>query len=548
MYWDRVLATIILGTATLAAQHHHEPPRDAVTQPVPLWENIGRLNHRVTTANSEAQKYFNQGLTFVYGFNHAEAVRSFQRAAEMDPKLAMAQWGVALALGMNINVGMNPEDKPVVLAALKKARELAPTASQREQDYVAALAHRYSEDPKAKQPALEQKYAGAMRALAAKYPDDLDAATLFAESLMNLNPWRLWTNDGKPNTHTEEILQVLERVLDREPEHMGANHYYIHAVEASPWPARALPAARRLAAQAPAAGHLVHMPAHIYMRMGDYEAAAQANLAAVEADRDYLKRSGVKGVYQAYYAHNLDFLSAAYSMQGRYADAYKSSVECRAVLGPMVDMLPFFESVLAYPLMVQTRFHRWDELLEQATPEAKYKTATNLWRFTRGMALAGKGRLPEAEKLRDELARELEAIPADRNYGQNPERSIMRIAMADLEAKIAAAKGDLPAAVKHLREGVAVEDGLHYNEPPDWYYPPTREALGAALLQSGRAAEAEEVFRADLIKNRRNGRSLFGLWEALKAQGKKDEAALVEPLFQTAWSRAEQPLTARDLF
>jgi tetratricopeptide (TPR) repeat protein len=365
---------------------------------------------------------------------------------------------------------------------------------------------------------------------------------------MNLTPWRLWTLDDKPNTYTEEVVRVLEGVLERDPNHIGANHYYIHAMEASPWPARALTSAQRLGGLVPAAGHLVHMPAHIYMRTGDYEASVEANRRAVAADQMFLRESGTKGVYQVYYGHNLDFLSASYSMQGRYTDAYRASVDCREVIGPFVEALPFFESVLSYPLMVQSRFHRWDDLLNQPAPDPKFKTATNLWRYTRASALVGKGRIPEAEKVRDEFVAGLKDIPEDQKYGQNPERAIMQLAAATLEARIAAAKGDLPGAIQQMQEGVKSEDGLHYNEPPDWYYPPSREALGGALLQAGRYEEAEQVFRADLLKNRRNPRSLFGLWSALEAQGKKADAALVEPLYRTAWSRAEKPLTVKDLF
>jgi tetratricopeptide (TPR) repeat protein len=548
MYSRSVLWAAICVTFA-AAQHHHEPPSDQIKGTVRLLDGLGRLNHPVSTLNIEAQKFFNQGLSMIYGFNHGEAVRSFRRAAEIDPNLAMAHWGVALALGPNINAGMDDDAHKHAYAAVKQAQRLAASASPREQAYIAAIATRYSADPKADVAPLQKAYAEAMCKVAQRYPDDLDALTLAAESLMNLYPWKLWTLDGKPSPVTEEVVGLLEGVLERDPDHMGANHYYIHAVEASPQPARALPSAQRLGRLAPKVGHLVHMPAHIYMRTGDYEAAAQANIDAAEADKRYLEAGGVQGIYLSYYAHNLHFLSAAYSMQGRYAESLKAAEETRRVLEPLAkERVPGIEAQIAAALLVPVRFRDWDKVLKTPEPDAKQQTMRNLWQFARGMACAAKGDLKQARLHRDGFREAIAAIPEDRTYGNNVERSVMRLPLFLLDAKIAAAGGDLKQALGHLREAVVAEDELGYNEPPDWYYPPSREALGAVLLRLGMADEAEKVYRTDLKMNQRNGRSLFGLLESLRQQKKTEEAALIEPLFSAAWSKADRPLTVTELF
>jgi tetratricopeptide (TPR) repeat protein len=543
------LLTSIAIYATLApAQHHHEPPPEQVKSQVKLLKGTGNVHHPVSTANKEAQQFFDQGLAMIYGFNHAEAIRSFRRAAELDPHLAMAHWGIALALGPNINAPMDPDAHKQAYEALKQAQKLAPHASPREQAYIEAIGKRYAEDPKADVAKLQRAYADAMRQVAQRFPDDLDAQTLFAESLMNLYPWKLWTLDGKPAPVTLEAVRVLESVMQRNPDHLGANHYYIHAVEASPEPGRALPAAYRLGKLAPAIGHLVHMPAHVWMRTGDYEQAAQANIDAAAADKAYLEQGGVQGIYLAYYAHNLHFLSAAYSMQGRYADSQRAAEECRRVMAPLAMEVPGFEGPITAALLVPVRFRDWDRVLKTPEPDPKQMTVHNLWHFARGIAYASKGQLEPARTERDKFREAISKIPEERTYGNNPERQVMQLPLFLLEAKIAEASGDLKQALGHLREAVTAEDQLAYNEPPDWYYPPSREALGAILLRLGEASEAEKVFRADLGINQRNGRSLFGLWESLKMQKKSDDAALIEPMYNTAWSKADRPLELKDLF
>lgn len=542
-------ALCLAACATLSyAQHHHEPPPGAAKAAVRLLPGTGNLNHPVSTKNAEAQRFFNQGLAMVYGFNHGEAIRSFQKAAELDSNLAMAHWGIALALGPNINSKMEPEAHAQAWQAVQSALKLKPMASPRERDYIDAVAVRYSADPTEDMAPLQERYAGAMRKLAVKYGDDLDAQTLFAESLMNLYPWKLWSLDGKPSPVTEEAVAALERVLERDPDHMGANHYYIHAVEACPTPQKALTAAGRLAKLAPAIGHLVHMPAHIYMRTGDYEAAALANIDAAAADKAYLEGGGVDGVYRAYYAHNLHFLSAAYSMQGRYKASLAAAEETLRVLEPLAMAIPGFEGPVTAAMLVPVRFRDWDKVLSTPEPDAQQLTQHNLWHFARGMAYAAKNDIPAAERERDFFRKGVSGLSADRTYGTNTEKDVMRLPMFLLDAKIAIARQDLPGAIGHLKEAVAAEGSLSYNEPPDWYYPPSREALGAVLLVAGQNEEAESVFREDLRRNQRNGRSLFGLCESLKRQGKDDTARLIEPQYLTAWAKADRPLRLEDLF
>lgn len=521
-------------------QPHATPPK-----PVTLMGGLGSHHHPVSTRNREAQRYFDQGLTLMYAFNHDEAARSFRRAAELDPKLAMAWWGVALAMGPNYNLpAVDPEQAKTAYAALQKALKLADGAPEHEREYIKALAARYAADPKADGKKLLVAYADAMRELARRYPDDLDAATLFAESAMNLRPWKLWTSDGKPAEGTEEIVRVLESVLNRNPDHPGANHYYIHAVEASPTPERALPSAARLATLCPAAGHLTHMPAHIYMRVGDYEAAARSNEKAIEADRAYLKQSGAKGIYpMMYFSHNMHFLSAARAAQGRFADAIKAANELVDHVGPHIKDMPMLEGFVPTPTMVLLRFRRWDDILASPRPDRQLLITTAVWHFARGMAYAHQGQFKEAEQERKDFLATRDAIPADAPYSDmNSARSVLQVAEGMLDAQLALTRKDAKTAIATLKKTVALEDALHYMEPADWWLP-VREMLGVALLQNGEAAEAEKVFRADLERNRLSGRSLFGLVAALRLQKQDHAARMVQLQFERAWKRADsQPL------
>jgi tetratricopeptide (TPR) repeat protein len=526
------------------AQSQHDrggQPAAATLQP-----GLGHLHHPIATTSPEAQQFFDQGLTLVYGFNHDEAIKAFRRAAELDPASPMPHWGIALALGPNINLDVDPEREKAAFEEGQRARALAASAPANERAYVEALAKRYSNDPKADLKALAVQFKDAMRDLSRQYPDDLDAATLYAESLMDLRPWQLWSNAGAPAEGTEEIVAVLESVLRRDPMHVGANHYYIHAVEASPTPERALVSASRLETLVPAAGHLVHMPAHIYMRTGDYAAAVASNARAAQVDRDYMARTGADGVYPLmYYSHNIDFLASAAMMTGQFAEASRAADEIVVKATAAIAQMPMIEPFAAKKLYVLLRFARWSEVLALPRPDPQHKILTALWRFSRSVAQAALRHTTDAEREREAYVEARGSVPPDTAFNYNSAGAIFGIADAVLEARIAGAKGDHEAAVGAWARAVAAQDALNYDEPPDWFYP-VRESHGAALLRIGRFEEGERVFRADLDRNPRNPRSLFGLMQALKAQKKDSAAAIVEKQFEAAWQRADVPLRLTD--
>jgi pimeloyl-ACP methyl ester carboxylesterase len=528
-------------SAAPSSGHHHHAA--VAAKPASAMTGLGERHHPVSTRNDEAQRFFDQGLALVYAFNHEEAVRSFRRAAELDPQLAMAYWGVALAVGPNYNEAtVDAERVKAAYEAVQKAQSLATAATERERAYIEALARRFSSDPQPDYKRLGLAYRDAMRELHRRYPDDLDAATLFADSMMNVRPWRLWTKDGKPAEGTEETVATLEEVLRRDPNHAGANHLYIHAVEASKHPERALPSAARLEKLAPQAGHLVHMPAHVYIRTGDYTAAAKSNVEAAEVDRNYIKATGAQGVYpMMYYSHNLHFLVETYNRMGRLSEARAAAKQLEENVAPHVKAMPMIEMFMPAPIYVRLRFGLWDEILR--TPETgRALVATHaIWHFARGVAFAATGKLAEADKERAGLASDVRQITGDAPFGLNSASGVLRVAESALDARIAWAKGERARSIESWRAAVAAWDALNYNEPPDWYYP-VRESLGAALLLNGDAAGAEKVFREDLKENPRNARSLFGLVESLKAQGKRDAAALVEAEFKAAWKNAEVQL------
>ena len=516
---------------------------------VALMSGLGSLHHPVTTSNPEAQKFFDQGLRLIFAFNHAEAASSFHRAAELDPNMAMAYWGIAEAVGPNYNDPADPERFKQAHEAIQKATGLSANAAPNERAYIAALAKRFPADPNADRQQAAEQYRDAMRDLTREFPDDLDAATLFAEAGMNLHPWGLWRHDGAPEAGTEEIVATLESVLKRDPNHMGAIHYYIHAVEASRNPDRALAAANRLAALAPAAGHLVHMPGHIYIRTGDFDAAVKTNLLASAADRAYIQATGEQGLYPAmYYSHNLHFIAMCASMSGDYAEAHKAAAMLAAHVEPMVkDMAPL-EAFMTVPLSVEVRFQKWDQVLKFPQPPASMNTTTIFWHYARGMALAGTGKTTEAEAEYKIVADAEAHTPPGLIFAMpinNHTKDVLTIAENVLGAKIAMARHDTAAALPMLRQAVQVQDSLNYDEPPDWFFP-VRESLGAALLISGKPKEAEKVFREDLDRNPRNPRSLFGLREALKAQNRDYDAQFVDREFQSAW-KGGQMLRVEDL-
>ena len=533
----RIFALVFAFFCALAFAQEH-PAHQTPARPVILLPGLGNLHHPVSTKNPEAQAFFDQGLRLIYAFNHDEAARSFQHAGELDPKLAMAHWGVAEAVGPNYNDPASDDRFRQAHEEIQKAVDLLANASPAEQAYIQAMAKRFPADPKADLQKAAEAYHDAMREVMKQYPDDLDAATLFAEAGMNLHPWGLWHPDGTPEAGTQEIVATLESVIKRDPNHLGALHYYIHTVEASQSPERAMMAASRLASLAPGAGHIVHMPAHVYIRTGDYQAAVQTNQKAAAADRAYIKLSGADGIYpMMYYSHNLHFIAICAAMDGDYAAARQGAQMLAANVGPHVKEVPMLDGFMTVPIAVEVRFHRWDEILKMPQPEASMPVTSAYWHFARGLALAGSGKTADAEAEYKVLSATEQSTSPDQIFAPpitNRTKDILTIAEDVLGAKIALAKGDKPAAIAQLREAVAVQDTLKYNEPPDWFFP-VRESLGAVLLMNADNAGAEKVFREDLERNPRNPRSLFGLHQALNAQGKDYDAGFVQKRFEAAW-------------
>ena len=510
---------------------------------------IGRQHHAIQTGSKEAQQYFDQGMTFIYGFNHEEAARAFQRAAELDPSSPMPLWGIALSVGPNYNIDVDPEREKLAHETVQKAAKLAENAPQAEKDYVAALTVRYSGAASPDYKKLSRDFAAAMKGLAEKYPDDLDAATLYAESLMDLHPWRLWTHDGKPGENTEEIVRVLESVLARAPNHAGANHYYIHAMEMSGHPESALPSAERLNTMVPQAGHLVHMPAHIYIRTGDYDAALKSNVVAAKVDQKYAKEAEKEGsIYDLmYHSHNEHFIAMAASMNGRYAEAKAAADALAKRLAPHAKMMPMLDGFILTPLWVDARFGKWDAISARPEPPKELAGTHVMWRYTRALAFAARGDAGKAAAERDLFASEVSAIPPGTPFGaQNTAKDILGLAMHVIDARIAGVRGNNSDAIEHWRKAVEMQDALNYDEPADWYYP-VRESLGAALLSAGKTKEAEGVFRDDLLRNPRNPRSLFGLMSSLKAQQRDADASWVERAFNEGWKGADTKLNLSDL-
>lgn len=545
-YRFSVLLLLVLCAGVAQAQNmdHH------AAKPATLMSGLGDLHHPVSTKNTSAQAFFDQGLRLIYAFNHDEAARSFQRAAELDPKLAIAYWGIAEAVGPNYNDPASGDRFRQAHEAIQKASDLGANASPSEQAYIQAMAKRFPADPKADLRKAAEEYRDAMRDVMKQYPDDLDAATLFAEASMNLHPWGLWRQDGTPQAGTEEIVATLESVIRRDPNHLGAVHYYIHAVEASSTPERALAGANRLAALAPGAGHIVHMPAHVYIRTGDYAAAVKTNQEAAEVDRAYIRASGVQGIYpMMYYSHNLHFIAMCASMDGDYAEAKKNADLLAAHVASGLKEMPPLEGFMTIPMAVDIRFHKWDDILKMPAPDPSMATMTGFWHFTHGMALAAKGRVGEAEAEYKIVSDAEKSTPEDAIFTppiNNKMKDILKISEDVLAAKIALSKKDHATAIAKLKEAVAIQDTLKYNEPADWFFP-VRESLGAAMLMNGDAAGAEQVFRTDLEKNPRNPRSLYGLQQALKAQGRNYDAGFVEKQFNASWKGGSHSLKVEDL-
>lgn len=517
----------------------------------PLFDGMGSHTRKITTSSELAQKYFDQGLVLTYAFNHAEALRSFQEAARLDPNCAMCQWGIAYVLGPNYNYPMDDAVVPEAYAAVQKAQMLAKgdAAMPAEAALIEALAKRYAAEPVADRAPLDQAYADAMREVAKQFPDDADALTLFGESLMDLMPWNLWTKDGQPQAVTEELIATLEAALTANPNHPGANHYYIHATEPSPNPERALPSAERLETLVPGAGHLVHMPAHTYWRTGQYDRAAEANVHAAHADEmgNYVPDRTSRPLYPAlYYPHNVHFLYTARMMEGRSADAIEAGKKLADNLPiEMYRDLPFLEDFAPTHLFALARFGKWDEVLAQPKPPQELKFTIGVWHYARGLAALRQGKVDDA----DAELRQLAALAASKEMQEFGLSSfatagqLLTIASNTLEGEIAGAQGNVDHMIEHLEAAVQIQDELPYIEPPAWYFP-VRQALGAALLEAGKPADAEAVYREDLRQYPKNGWSLFGLAQSLKAQGKDADAAEAQTQFEAAWKNADVTLTS----
>jgi hypothetical protein len=523
-------------------------PPNAQGQIAPRLQNLGSHTFRVKTSSRRAQEFFNQGINLTYGFNHAEAMRAFREVARLDPKCAMAYWGQALVLGPNINMPMAPEAEPEAHKLVQRALELKPQASPKERACIDALAKRYSGEAKPDRNALDRAYANAMRELSRRYPDDLDAATLYAEALMDLRPWDYWTRDGQPYPDTLEIVSVLESVMKRNPNHPGACHYYIHAVEATKSPERAEAAADRLSKLMPGAGHMVHMPSHIYLRVGRYTDASSINAQASAVDEDYIAQCRAQGIYPlAYYPHNLHFLYAASGFQGNSELTILAAEKVAAAIPHhALKDFPLLQGFLATPDFALARFGRWEQILKLPAPAHDTLFLKGVRHYVRGTAFAATGRLEDASRELDAL----KGIVADKaldemsaSFSKNIPSAILGIAPEVLAGEIAARRGDFSQAIAYLETGVRLEDALVYIEPPDWYLP-VRQVLGAVLLQANRPREAEIVYWEDLKRYPHNGWSLFGLTQSLRAQGKTEQAATVEQRFQKAWAQADVKLTA----
>jgi tetratricopeptide (TPR) repeat protein len=539
-----ILARPVLADETA---HAHAAATPAAG-PEPLYEGLGKVHHPVTTKSQLAQKYFDQGLAFNYGFNHDEAYQSFLAAAALDPKLAMADWGIALVLGPNYNLGGNGERMKIAYSAIQRAQSLEEFSTPEEKALIDALAQRYGADGK-QTPEREQAYADAMRGVAHRYPDDPDVQALFAEALMDLHPWQLWSADGTPGPQTLELVATLERTLKKHPDHLGANHYYIHAMEASPHPERALPSARRLATMAPMQGHLVHMPAHVYVRIGKYHDSSDANEAAIKADQNFLAQSHETGVYLVMYVvHNIDFLLYGEMMEGRKHDSLKTARDLKdAVSIAVVKAMPMGETMWPKPYFAMARFGAWDEILAEPAPPKEFPYTIAMWHYARGLAFAAKGKPGDAALERNALDASAADVSAEFMIGPNNKGpAVTRLASQILAGAIASARGDHEQAIADYTEAVRMQDALGYDEPPSWYYP-VRETLGAELLASGKSAAAEAVYRADLKRNPENPRSLFGLAQSLREQGKPQEAAKVQARFSKAWAHADVTLAPEAL-
>lgn len=545
-----ILVCLLSVTPVIAQVHDPKAltadPTTATTAIAPALQGLGDHHFEVTTANPQSQYFFNQGYRLTIGFNHSEALRAFKEAARLDPNNAMAYWGWALVLGPNLNLPMQEAVVEQAFHAIQMAMKLKDQVSTREKAFIEALSVRYTDDPTADRAPLDAAYVESMAALVNHFPDDLDAATLYAAAIMNTNPWDYWYYDGSPKPNTELIVSTLKSVIARNPKHAGAHHYLIHAVETYR-PELAVESADQLGALMPGAGHLVHMPSHIYMRVGRYADSYKTNILAVKADQDYITQCRAQGLYPlAYYPHNLHFLVWSAMFQGR-------SKEAKIAAHQVADAIPadskdnswaLYESFRSQPMFVMVRFGQWDEMLAQPQPEKNARFMNGVWHYGRGMAFTNQGKKAKAQKELDQLVKLRQLTEADESYllGFAAAGGLLAIAEEVLMGEALAKQGKYQRAISHLERAVRLEDGLLYNEPSDWYFP-VRHVLGAVLLEGGFPAEAEVVYWEDLRRNPKNGFSLFGLEQSLRAQGKVDTARVANERFKNAWGEADVVLT-----
>ncbi|HEV7241345.1 MAG TPA: hypothetical protein VGQ36_19085 [Thermoanaerobaculia bacterium] len=550
----RTLTLALLVVSTVSAQQpagthkHYEQSKEADRpgpngEIAPRLQNLGTHAFPVSTENADAQRFVNQGMNLAYAFNHAEARRAFREAARLDPTLAMAHWGQALVLGPNINALMESSEEPHALEHATKAMSLRGNASPREQALIEALAKRYTGDA-GHRLVNDKAYADAMREVHRRFPDDLDIAMLYVESMMDLRPWGYWMPDGRPHEGTAEIVALTEDVMRRSPKHPAALHMYIHLMEAH-HADKAEAAADALLPLLPAAGHMVHMPAHIYQRVGRYPDAIRSNELAIVADEDYISQCQAQGLYpMGYYPHNIHFLWFAATFDGQSARAIEAARKVAAkVDDEVLKTVPITAGFRVVPYVALTRFGKWDEMLREPEPPEN-AFLRGMWHYARGLAFVAKNQLDAAE---GELAKLIALVP-DKSldgplFSPNPARNVLAIGPEVLRGELAAARGEDDKAIAHIEKAVRLEDALVYTEPSEWHYPP-RHLLGALLLDAGRAAEAETVYWEDLRRNRDNGWALFGLVQALKAQSRDADAALAEARFRKAWERADITLTS----
>jgi tetratricopeptide (TPR) repeat protein len=527
------------------------PAPDLAPVGATLLEGLGDYSMPVTTSGPDVQRWFDQGLAMTYGFNHDAAERSFLKAAELDPDCAMCWWGASLVLGPHVNSTMDPANNAKAWDRLQRAQEAADDATGKEKAFIEALSARYAEAPPEDRRPLDEAYAAAMAELAAAYPDDVDAVTLHAESLMDLQPWDYWDAGGQPKGHTAEVVSQLESVIARDAEHAGALHLYVHAVEASPDPARGVAAADRLRELLPGSGHLVHMPAHIYARVGRYHDAVIANQKAIGADDAYLAicKPG-PGVYPlGYVPHNHHFLWFASTMEGSSAIALDAAAATAArTSDPQLMRTPGFDAMQNFaltPLFADVRFGRWQQIIDTPQPATDLPYMVAMWHYAQGMAAVGQGRMDEAKGHHEALLKATTDPAIEKMMAWDRYSLVggVRIAERFVTAELARAAKDFDGAIAALNEAVAIEDTLPYDEPPAWHWP-TRQALGAMLLAAGKPAEAESAYREELRRNPENGWSLNGLERALRAQGRKNEAKAVADRFGSAWANADVDLSS----